>query len=138
MKRSLCLLCVWKFFLFSPIKFLSFHPNFSTSHFSSVFLFPLCCSLLKSCSHQKRPYKPLKNNNSTETAAETEQSLASSEREREEKRSHRSRSNKKKHHQKSESETNDEQRTNRTRRSKPLLSNAIDSRTLGTNVTLLS
>jgi hypothetical protein len=32
----------------------------------------------------------------------------------------------------------DEQRTNRTRRSKPLLSNAIDSRTLGTNVTLLS
>jgi len=73
---------VWKFFLFSPIKFLSFHPNFSTSPFSSVFLFLLCCSLLKSCSHQKRPYKPLKNNNnSTETAAETEQSLASSERE---------------------------------------------------------
>jgi hypothetical protein len=75
---------VWKFFLFSPIKFLSFPPNFSeTSPFSSVFLFLLCCSLLKSCSHQKRPHKPLKNNNNTETAAETEQSLASSERERE-------------------------------------------------------
>jgi len=62
-------------FLFLQIskKLLLFLQSFS--------FFPLCCSLLKSCSHQKRPHKPLKNNNSTETAAETEQSLASSERE---------------------------------------------------------
>tara|TARA_B110000459_G_scaffold131458_1_gene143829 strand:- start:324 stop:581 length:258 start_codon:yes stop_codon:yes gene_type:complete len=64
---------VWKFFLFSPIKFLSFHPNFSTSHFSSVFLF--LSTLLQ-------PFKKLQSSKTTLQTPEEQQQYRNSSRNR--------------------------------------------------------